>query len=88
MFPYRVSLPSVAGAVESKRDLAFRNRAGRGNEKAASARKTRPGINLRSGVRVGSRNVLSVSEDNRIPYLSNELQSQRGYSETVRDEEA
>ena len=47
-----------------------------------------PGVNLRSILRVGSWNVLSLSEDHRLPHSSDELSRLRvdmmGLSETRR----
>ena len=39
----------------------------------APTRWTTPGVNLRRGLSVGSWNVLSLSEDHRLPHLSDEL---------------
>ncbi|KAG0727553.1 Craniofacial development protein 2 [Chionoecetes opilio] len=61
---------------------------GRGGAKAAPARRITPGINLRRVLRVGSWNVLSLSNDRRLPLLSGELSRLRvdivGLSETRR----
>ncbi|MFV0264599.1 MAG: endonuclease/exonuclease/phosphatase family protein, partial [Kluyvera sp.] len=61
---------------------------GRGGANAAPARRTRPGVNLRRALRVGSWNVLSLSEDHRLPCLSDELRRLKvdivGLSETRR----
>ncbi|KAG0723422.1 Transposon TX1 uncharacterized protein [Chionoecetes opilio] len=61
---------------------------GRGNAEAAPARRITPGINLRRVLRVGSWNVLSLSDDHRLPLLSGELSRLRvdivGLSETRR----
>ena len=54
----------------------------------APARWTAPGVNLRRVLRVGSWNVLSLSENHRLPHLSDELSRLRvdmvGRSETRR----
>ena len=54
----------------------------------APARWTTPGVNLQRVLRVGSWKVLSLSEDHRLPHLSDELSSLRvdmmGLSETRR----
>ena len=54
----------------------------------APARWTAPGVNLRRVLRVGSWNVLSLSEDHQLPHLSDELSRLRvdvvGLSETRR----
>ncbi|KAG0725429.1 Craniofacial development protein 2 [Chionoecetes opilio] len=61
---------------------------GRGGAEAAPARRITPGINLRRVLRVGSWNVLSLSDDHRLPLLSGELSRLRvdivGLSETRR----
>ena len=43
----------------------------------APARWTRPGVNLRRALRAGFRNVLILSEDHRLPHLSDELSKLR-----------
>ncbi|KAG0722293.1 Craniofacial development protein 2 [Chionoecetes opilio] len=61
---------------------------GRGGAEAAPARRITPGINLRRVLRVGSWNVLSLSDNHRLPLLSGELSRLRvnivGLSETRR----
>ncbi|KAG0730164.1 Craniofacial development protein 2 [Chionoecetes opilio] len=61
---------------------------GRGGAEVAPARRITPGINLRRVLRVGSWNVLSLSDDHRLPLLSGELSRLRvdivGLSETRR----
>ena len=59
-----------------------------GGADAAPARRTTLGMNLRRALRVGSWNILSLSRDDRLPLLSNELSKLRvdivGLSETRR----
>ena len=61
---------------------------GRGGAEAAPTRRTSPRLNLRRVLRVGSWNILSLSEDQRLPFLSSELRRLRmdivGLSETRR----
>ena len=89
----------MTGARQSPRDPRILNLAqgspgpnyfggGRGSAEAAPTRRTIPGVNLRRALRVGSWNVLSLSEDHRLPHLSAELGRLRvdiaGLSETRR----
>ena len=59
-----------------------------GGANASPARGVRPGVNLRRALRVGTWNILSLSEDHRLPHLSNELRRLKvdiaGLSETRR----
>lgn len=45
----------------------------RGGAKESSALEQKPGFNLRRALRVGTWNVLTLSDDNRLPVLSSEL---------------
>ena len=60
----------------------------RGGANVARARRARPGVNLRRALRVGAWNILSLSDDHRLPHLSAELRRLRvdivGLSETRR----
>ena len=49
----------------------------RGGAEVARARRVRPGVNLRRALRVGAWNVLSLSDDHRLPCLSDELRRLR-----------
>ena len=49
----------------------------RGGAEVARARRVRPGVNLRRALRVGAWNVLSLSDDHRLPCLSDELRKLR-----------
>ncbi|KAG0720949.1 hypothetical protein GWK47_047408 [Chionoecetes opilio] len=51
----------------------FSCRGGRGGAEAAPARRITPWINFRRALRVGSWNVLSLSDDHRLPLPSGEL---------------
>ncbi|MEL6802745.1 MAG: reverse transcriptase domain-containing protein, partial [Bacteroidota bacterium] len=89
----------MTGAGQSLRDPCILNAegppspspyfgVGQGGANATPAQRTRPGFNLRRVLRVGSWNVLSLSDDHRLPYLSSELRRLRvdivGLSETRR----
>ena len=50
---------------------------GSGSAEEAQAPRTTPGYNLRRGLRVGAWNILSLSDDDRLPLLSAELQRLR-----------
>lgn len=78
----------MTGAGQSPRDPctlrgggplspAFCFGSGRGDAEVAPARGTRPGVNLRRVLRVGTWNILSLSEDRRLPFLSDELRRLR-----------
>ena len=60
----------------------------RGGADEARTRRARPGVNLRRALRVGAWNILSLSDDHRLPHLSDELRKLRvdivGLSETRR----
>ena len=59
-----------------------------GGADEARVRRARPGVNLRRALRLGAWNVLTLSEDHRLPHLSAELRRLRvdivGLSETRR----
>lgn len=60
----------------------------RGGAKEARTRRAKPGVNLRRALRVGAWNILTLSDDRRLPHLSDELRRLRvdiaGLSETRR----
>ena len=88
MHQHQVSQPLMTGAGQSLRDPCILRRGGpprptfcfgsdRGAADVAPARRTRPGVNLRRALRVGTWNILSLSEDHRLPLLSGELRRLR-----------
>ena len=80
--------PCTLRGVRGPPRSAFNSGGDRGAAEAAPARRTNPGVNLRRVLRVGSWNILSLSEDHRLPHLSDELSRLRvdmvGLSETRR----
>ncbi|XP_050735881.1 uncharacterized protein LOC127008208 [Eriocheir sinensis] len=88
MHPHLGSLQSVTGAGQSLRDPCTSKEEGppspsfcfggdRGGAEAVPTHKTRPGADLQRALCVGSWNVRSLSDDDRLPYLSNELRRLR-----------
>ncbi len=53
--------------------LSFSSSERRGGAKVTQTRRPKPGVNLRRALRVGSWNILSLSQDERLPVLSGEL---------------
>ena len=84
----RAGLPRVTDAGQSPREPCIPKRGGsprpipsfpfgRGSADEARARKRTPGFNFRRGVRVGAWNILTLSDDSRLPPLSGELRRLR-----------
>lgn len=60
----------------------------RGGADLGHVRRARHEVHFRRAFRVGTWNILSVSDDKRVHYLSDELGRLSGYSGTLRAEEA